>query len=35
MLLKKTIPVYPPIAMAARVEGTVVLQADHLGVRHH
>jgi TonB family protein len=27
MLLQKTNPVYPPIAMAARVSGTVVLQA--------
>jgi periplasmic protein TonB len=27
MLLQKTQPVYPPIAKAARVEGTVVLQA--------
>ena len=27
MLLQKTIPVYPPIAKAARVSGTVVLQA--------
>jgi protein TonB len=25
--LRKTIPVYPPIAVAARVEGTVILQA--------
>ena len=27
MLLHKTIPAYPPIALAAHVEGTVVLQA--------
>jgi protein TonB len=27
MLLQKTQPVYPPIAKAARVQGTVVLQA--------
>jgi protein TonB len=27
MLVHKTIPVYPPIAIAARAEGTVVLQA--------
>jgi len=27
MLLQKTIPVYPPIAKAARVSGTVILQA--------
>jgi protein TonB len=27
MLLQKTAPVYPPIAKAARVSGTVVLQA--------
>jgi TonB family protein len=27
MLLQKTDPVYPPIAMAARIQGTVVLQA--------
>ena len=27
MLLQKTIPLYPPIAKAARVSGTVVLQA--------
>jgi protein TonB len=27
MLLQKTPPVYPPIAKAARVSGTVVLQA--------
>ena len=27
MLLEKTVPVYPPIAKAARVSGTVVLQA--------
>jgi len=27
MLLQKTIPMYPPIAKAARVQGTVVLQA--------
>ena len=27
MLLQKTTPVYPPIAKAARVSGTVVLQA--------
>jgi protein TonB len=27
MLIRKTIPAYPPIATAARVEGTVVLQA--------
>lgn len=27
LLLKKTTPVYPPIARAARVEGTVILQA--------
>jgi len=27
MLLLKTQPVYPPIAKAARVQGTVVLQA--------
>jgi periplasmic protein TonB len=27
MLLKKTTPIYPPIAVAARVEGTVVLAA--------
>jgi periplasmic protein TonB len=27
LLLKKTAPVYPPIAVAARVEGTVVLAA--------
>jgi periplasmic protein TonB len=26
-ILRKTIPVYPPIAVAARVEGTVILQA--------
>jgi len=26
-LLQKTMPVYPPIAKAARVQGTVVLQA--------
>jgi protein TonB len=28
LLLRKTIPVYPPIAVAARVEGTVVLEAS-------
>jgi protein TonB len=27
MLLQRTVPVYPPIAVAARSEGTVVLQA--------
>jgi protein TonB len=27
MLIQKTMPVYPPIAKAARVSGTVVLQA--------
>jgi protein TonB len=27
MLLRKTLPVYPPIAVAARVDGVVVLQA--------
>jgi protein TonB len=27
MLLQKTVPIYPPIAKAARVQGTVVLQA--------
>jgi protein TonB len=27
MLLNKTTPIYPPIAKAARVSGTVVLQA--------
>jgi TonB family protein len=27
MLLQKTDPVYPPVAMAARIQGTVVLQA--------
>jgi protein TonB len=27
MLLQKTIPLYPPIAKAARVSGTVILQA--------
>lgn len=27
LLLQKTVPVYPPIAKAARAEGTVVLQA--------
>jgi protein TonB len=27
MLLQKTQPIYPPIAKAARVSGTVVLQA--------
>jgi protein TonB len=27
MLIQKTIPTYPPIAKAARVQGTVVLQA--------
>lgn len=27
MLIQKTMPVYPPIAKAARVQGTVVLQA--------
>ena len=27
MLIQKTVPVYPPIAKAARVQGTVVLQA--------
>jgi protein TonB len=27
MLLDKTMPMYPPIAKAARVSGTVVLQA--------
>ena len=27
LLVRKTVPVYPPIAVAARVEGTVVLQA--------
>ena len=27
MLLQKTQPIYPPIAKAARVQGTVVLQA--------
>lgn len=27
LLLKKTTPVYPPIAVEARIEGTVVLQA--------
>jgi periplasmic protein TonB len=27
LLLKKTTPIYPPIARAARVEGTVILQA--------
>jgi protein TonB len=28
MLIQKTQPVYPPIAKAARVSGTVVLQAE-------
>ncbi len=28
LLLRKTIPVYPPIAIAARVEGTVTLHAQ-------
>ena len=28
MLIQKTIPIYPPIAKAARVQGTVVLQAE-------
>ncbi len=27
MLIQKTVPVYPPIAKAARVSGTVVIQA--------
>jgi len=27
LLVHKTVPVYPPIAIAARVEGTVILQA--------
>jgi protein TonB len=27
LLLQKTVPLYPPIAKAARVQGTVVLQA--------
>jgi protein TonB len=27
MLLNRTVPLYPPIAKAARVSGTVVLQA--------
>jgi protein TonB len=27
LLIHKTIPVYPPIALAARVQGTVILQA--------
>jgi protein TonB len=27
MLLQKTVPLYPPIAKAARVSGTVILQA--------
>ena len=27
LLLRKTMPVYPPIATAARIEGTVILQA--------
>jgi protein TonB len=27
MLLNKTTPIYPPIAKAARVSGTVILQA--------
>lgn len=27
LLIRKTVPVYPPIAKAAHVEGTVVLQA--------
>jgi len=27
MLIQKTMPVYPPIAKAARVQGTVILQA--------
>jgi protein TonB len=27
MLLQKTTPIYPPIAKAARVSGTVILQA--------
>ena len=27
LLIQKTIPIYPPIAKAARVQGTVVLQA--------
>jgi protein TonB len=27
LLIQKTIPVYPPIAKAMRLEGTVVLQA--------
>jgi protein TonB len=27
LLLQKTVPIYPPIAKAARVSGTVVLQA--------
>ena len=30
MLIQKTSPIYPPIAKAARVSGTVVLQADDL-----
>jgi protein TonB len=28
MLIQKTTPIYPPIAKAARVQGTVVLQAQ-------
>jgi protein TonB len=28
LLIRKTIPVYPPIAKASRTQGTVVLQAN-------
>jgi len=28
MLIQKTTPIYPPIAKAARVSGTVILQAE-------
>jgi periplasmic protein TonB len=27
LLIKRTIPIYPPIALASHIEGTVVLQA--------
>ena len=34
MLIQKTQPIYPPIAKAARVSGTVILAGDDLQDRH-
>ncbi len=35
MLLQKTVPLYPPIAKAARVSGTVVLAGNYFQDGHH